>query len=84
MSDNAFTSADLQRAMNEVARLEFETLRRNAENTRLFYESIPEHLRGHPLVAEMGYLVSTGTLIHPADAEDYRRRYEALLAEDAP
>lgn len=63
---------------DEKRRREAEQAR--AERYRNFYDSVPHHLRKHPLIAEMATIVGEGIISHPKAAASYRRRYDELVA----
>ncbi len=74
------TLADLHAAVARMAEMDAERARRVAEATHRFIESVPPHLRSDPLIAEMLMWVQSDQPIHPKDYENYKRRYEALVA----
>lgn len=56
-------------------------LQKQAENAAKFMEATPEHLRSHPFVLELGWLIGHGHIFHPEDAKRAREKWEQLCRE---
>lgn len=67
---------DVRRAIIECEASYWAEERERSERLRAFSQSIPEHMKGTPVVSFMAAIVYTGQPIHPQHARGLQRWYD--------